>query len=303
VFVHGLQGHHEKTWSFQPSTRVDSLAQDKSSSTLSGGQLQGPFRSLFLKRKRSTVDNTDADEHGLDKGKAKELPRTVFWPKDLLMADFPNARILTFGYNTVVTQGYEATSQGTIFSHARNLLYGLEAKRRASPNRNLVFIAHSLGGILVKEVLRRSEVDPDTRIKKIFQSTTGVFFLGTPHRGSRDWASFGEGVSQITSLLVGMDVNQQVLHALLPTGPELELCRESFTAQWVQRGEKLTVRTFQESKGVTGFRWGKFNKLVRKLAAAVCIAYNLTDCPRRLINFGSPKSTRPHHRRGSPSNV
>lgn len=45
-----------------------------------------------------------------------------------------------------------------------------------------------------------------------------------------------------------MDVNRSFIHALLPTGPELELCRESFTAQRVKRGNKLTVRTFQESK-------------------------------------------------------
>jgi hypothetical protein len=88
----------------------------------------------------------------------------VFWPRDLLKEDFPMARIMTFGYNTNITQGYEAANQGNIFSHARNLLYGLEAKRRQAPNRALVFIAHSLGGILVKEVLRRSEADPDPKI-------------------------------------------------------------------------------------------------------------------------------------------
>jgi hypothetical protein len=161
---------------------------------------------------------------------------------------------MTFGYNTQITQGYQAANQGNIFAHARNLLYELEAKRRQSPNRDLIFLAHSLGGILVKEVLRRSEVDPDVKLKMIFNSTTGVFFFGTPHRGSKDWASFGEGVATVAGRLLGVDVNRQVIHALLPTGPELELCRGTFTAQWVKCGESLTVRTFQESKGVTGVR-------------------------------------------------
>ncbi|OCL00607.1 ankyrin, partial [Cenococcum geophilum 1.58] len=169
---------------------------------------------------------------------------------------------MTFGYNTNITQGYKAANQGNIFSHARDLLYGLEVKRRQTPTRDLVFIAHSLGGILVKEVLRRSEVDPDQKIAKIFGSTTGVFFFGTPHRGSRDWASFGEGVAAVASRILGVDVNTQVIHALLPSGPELEICRESFTAQWVKRGDDLTVRTFQESKGVTGTQWGGFNQLI-----------------------------------------
>jgi hypothetical protein len=172
------------------------------------------------------------------------------------------ARIMTFGYNTNITQGYEAANQGNIFSHARDLLYRLEAKRRQTPSRDLVFIAHSLGGILVKEVLRRSEVDPDQKITKIFRSTTGVFFFGTPHRGSRDWASFGEGIATVAGRILGVDVNTQVIHALLPSGPELEICRESFANQWVKRGDNLTVRTFQESKGVTGTRWGGFNQLI-----------------------------------------
>jgi hypothetical protein len=218
------------------------------------------------------VDQEDGTEEGRGQGK------DVFWPRDLLKKDFPIARIMTFGYNTNITQGYEAANQGNIFSHARDLLYGLEAKRRQSPNRDLVFIAHSLGGILVKEVLRRSEVDPDQKVTKIFRSTTGVFFFGTPHRGSKDWASFGEGVATVAGRILGVDVNTQVIHALLPSGPELEICRESFTAQWVKRGDSLTVRTFQESKGITGTQWGGFNKLVLQYFTSSFAANSLIGC-------------------------
>jgi hypothetical protein len=59
-----------------------------------------------------------------------------------------------------------------------------------------------------------------------------------------------------------MDMNSQVIHALLPTGPELELGRESFAVQWQQRRGNLTVRTFQETKGMVGVRLGGFNQLV-----------------------------------------
>ena len=196
------------------------------------------------------------------KGEGTGQGKDVFWPRDLLKYDFPKARIMTFGYNTNITQGHHAAHQGNIFSHARDLLYDLEAKRRKAADRDLVFIAHSLGGILVKEVLRRSEADPDAKIKKIFATTTGAFFFGTPHRGSKDWASFGEGVAGVAGRLLGVDTNNQVIHALLPSGPELELCRESFTTQWVKRGNSLVVRTFQESKGVTGVGWGGFSQLV-----------------------------------------
>ncbi|KAI9765965.1 MAG: hypothetical protein M1840_006972, partial [Geoglossum simile] len=257
VFVHGLQGHPQNTWTYKSKLAQSPQRRGHRTRILS-------IFHKFSKREHPEpgiseevdIDQEDGTEERRGQGK------DVFWPRDLLKKDFPIARIMTFGYNTNITQGYEAANQGNIFSHARDLLYGLEAKRRQSPNRDLVFIVHSLGGILVKEVLRRSEADPDQKIAKIFRSTTGVFFFGTPHRGSKDWASFGEGVAAVAGRILGVDVNTQVIHALLPSGPELEICRESFTAQWVKRGDSLTVRTFQESKGVTGTRWGGFNKLI-----------------------------------------
>jgi hypothetical protein len=252
-----------------------------------------------LKRKRPEpgisevdVDQEDGTREGRGQGK------DVFWPRDLLKDDFPKARIMTFGYNTNITRGYQAAHQGNIFSHARDLLYDLEEKRRKVADQRLVFIAHSLGGILVKEVLRRSQTDPDERIREIFTSTTGVFFFGTPHRGSKDWASFGEGVAGVAGRLLGMDMNNQVIHALLPSGPELELCRESFTTQWVTRGNSLVVRTFQESKGVTGVRWGGFSQLVMQTCGILAGLTRLTDCTSGLLLARSSEPAGSNNRRG-----
>ncbi|KAJ5371988.1 hypothetical protein N7517_003994 [Penicillium concentricum] len=255
IFVHGLQGHPRKTWTFYPNSPSppDSLSSEVGKKSKS----RGLSRLLGHTRKRQEEAGSSAtqdEENGATTG--------VFWPGDLLKDDLPQARIMTFGYNTNVQQGYHAVNQGNIFSHARNLLYVLEAKRRKVPARRLIFVAHSLGGILVKEALRRSEHDPDEAIRKIYSSTIGIFFFGTPHRGSREWASLGEGVARVASSLLGMDVNSEVVHALLPTGPELELCRESFAVQWEQRRAALAVRTFQESKGMSGIRWGGLNQLI-----------------------------------------
>ncbi|KAI9771285.1 MAG: hypothetical protein M1840_002255 [Geoglossum simile] len=208
VFVHGLQGHPHKTWTSDPK-------RDKT---------RGLIRKLMGTKSRSIK------EEGNQGAEAKN----VFWPRDLLSKDFPTARIMTFGYDN------SARNHGTFFSHARDLLYGLVAVRNQSPNRDLVFIAHSYGGLLVKEVLRRSSVDSDQKITKISGSTTGVFFFSTPHRG--------------------VDVNTRVNNALFPSPELISICQESFTVQQVKRGDNLTVRTFQESKGITGTRRGGFNQ-------------------------------------------
>jgi hypothetical protein len=272
VFVHGLQGHPQGTWSKRASKSKSTRQNLRLSSKASkpdNPRAPHPLK-LFLTRERSNYessvggDGSRDGEEGRENG--DESDQEVFWPRDLLKPDIPRARIMTFGYDTKITRGYKATNQGNIFSHAGDMLYALEATRRQAPDRDLVFIAHSLGGILVKEVLRRSEADPDPSITKIFGASTGIFFFGTPHRGSKGWASFGEGVFGIASRMFGVDVNSQALHALLPTSPELNLCRESFTTQWMSRGDKLMVRTFQESKGVTGIRVGGLNQLVRYIA-------------------------------------
>lgn len=264
VFVHGLQGHPRKTWTFYPSSRSPSSTPDTSS--LPEGTKRSKTRGLsrllgHTRNREKTNTEAESSNTGQDKDNGV-MANGVFWPEDLLKEDLPKARIMTFGYDTNVQQSYRSVNQGNIFSHARNLLYELEAKRRKAPDRHLIFLAHSLGGILVKEALRRSEHDPDEDIQRIYRSTAGIFFFGTPHRGSRDWASLGDGVVRIASCLLGMDVNSQVIHALLPTGPELELCRESFAVQWEKRRTSLTVRTFQESKGISGIRWGGLNQLV-----------------------------------------
>jgi len=268
VFVHGLRGHPQTTWTLDSKSvqklSTQALSHSSESSKSEKTRARFPFR-LQSKHERAESSRS-SKEAEVDQAHDKEGEETqgqaVFWPRDLLKEDFPKARIMTYGYKSDITEGYHAAHQGNMFSHARDLLYNLEPKRRKQPNRDLVFIAHSLGGILVKEVLRRSETHPESKINKIFMSTTGVFFFGTPHRGSKDWASFGEGVATVAGRLLGMDTNDRVIHALLPAGPELELCQESFTAQWVKRGERLMVRTFQESKGIAGIRWGGLSQLV-----------------------------------------
>jgi len=77
----------------------------------------------------------------------------VFWPGDLLPNDRPDVRILSWGYDTTVTKGWHQANKNNLFAHAKDFLYALERERPLG--RSLIFVAHSLGGIMVKEMLRR----------------------------------------------------------------------------------------------------------------------------------------------------
>lgn len=75
----------------------------------------------------------------------------LFWLRDLLPNDCKNSRILTYGYDSRVAKGYGASvNQNNIFQHATDLLFALERTRKLQ--RPIIWVAHSLGGILVKQV-------------------------------------------------------------------------------------------------------------------------------------------------------
>ena len=114
----------------------------------------------------------------------------MYWPKHLVPNVLPSARVLVYGYDTNVRHSLGLpVSQNTVYDIASDFLGCLEAERRSDPSRPIVFITHSLGGIVVKEMLRRSHgferYDNNLRqAHQIYKSTTAIIFFGTPHGGA-----------------------------------------------------------------------------------------------------------------------
>lgn len=75
------------------------------------------------------------------------------WLRDFLPGALPvEARVMLFAYNSSPARGASATN---LDDHARSLLLHLRNKRQDAPHRPLVFISHSLGGLVVKSVSPR----------------------------------------------------------------------------------------------------------------------------------------------------
>lgn len=93
--------------------------------------------------------------HGLNptnKASHAELTWTAggkLWLRDFLPKRLPKARVLLFGYNSNVA--FETSTAG-VLEQAENLLNLLDLHRKADENRPIIFVAHSLGGIVVKRV-------------------------------------------------------------------------------------------------------------------------------------------------------
>lgn len=75
----------------------------------------------------------------------------IFWPEDFLPKECPDARILTWGYDSMVIKCFTGSvNKSSLLAHAKDLLF--ELKRERELDRPTIFVAHSLGGIVVKEV-------------------------------------------------------------------------------------------------------------------------------------------------------
>ncbi|KAI1345679.1 hypothetical protein F5Y01DRAFT_47282 [Xylaria sp. FL0043] len=144
------------------------------------------------------------------------------WPKTLLPAKLPKARLLTYGYDAYIVRTSVASTTRLI-DYASNLLHDLTTSRVSCNafSRPLIFVAHSLGGLVCKEALLRSRNAPEPHLCGIFDYTVGIAFMGTPHRGSwmADWAripasALGCIKSTNKSLLDVLHTNDQLLESI-----------------------------------------------------------------------------------------
>ncbi|KAG8808510.1 hypothetical protein FRC17_003914, partial [Serendipita sp. 399] len=143
------------------------------------------------------------------------------WLRDLLPFDLPNARILTYGYDAHV-YGDESVSTQTIFRHAETFAGRLSQQRKEHPERPIIFISHSLGGIILKKTLsicHSHQFDSDHKFRDIAISTRAVLFFGTPHSGANG-VLLAEWMRRVLS--VYMPTTNEILKHLDRDSPVLE---------------------------------------------------------------------------------
>ncbi|KAK3322853.1 hypothetical protein B0H66DRAFT_215826 [Apodospora peruviana] len=251
VVVHGLQGHPFKTWACNTPPSLPRLASQPPPGEKRGKRNSLRARILAPLRKSSPVLRPPgpAMTPVMTTATAPRSSLFVYWPRDLLPKDCPRSRVLVFGYDSKVTKYIKAsTNKNTVFSHAKDLLFALSRARQ--PDRPIIFIAHSLGGIVVKEMLAQSSIATDAALHNIVDSTSAVVFFGTPHRGSQELAAVGHWARTFASTALRMESNDAILNALSLKTTDLERAQEAFSALWYKYD--FRVKTFQEGLGLTG---------------------------------------------------
>ncbi|MCJ1432540.1 hypothetical protein MMC27_001897 [Xylographa pallens] len=180
-------------------------------------------------------------------------PANVFWPADLLpqFVEEQKARLLVYGYDAdVASLAGSGVTKDKIHNHAERLVADLFANRRIrkATERPIIFVAHSLGGLVVKRALIYSSDITGVRtehLRSIFVSTYGILFLGTPHKGSdvASWGSFLEWLCRAVPKKA-IDTSDQLIEALKTNSETLQ----NIDRQFAQLIENFHLFFFHEAK-------------------------------------------------------
>ena len=209
------------------------------------------------------------------------------WPKTLLPPKLSKARILTYGYDAYIVRKSVASSNRLI-DHATNLLNDLTTDRACcnASSRPLIFVTHSLGGLVCKEAILLSRNNPDAHLRGIFDCIKGIIFMGTPHKGAwmADWANI-----PASALGLVKSTNKSLLKILETDDQSLESIQVRFWAmirELREGGRRLEVTCFFEELPLPAV-----GKVVSKESATL-EGYNPISIHanhRDMVKFGSAK--------------
>ena len=178
----------------------------------------------------------------------------VHWPSKLLGTDIPESRMLSFGYDGKLVNilACGPASSNRLSNHAESLVGKLvrERERSDTVTRKIIFVAHSLGGLVTEQALTHSKNSAEKHLNQIERCTTGIVFLGVPHCGSdlEAWATVGR---RMVSILTR--TNKDIVNILNPDSEMLHMVENNFHTILRQRkDDPIEVTCFYEELAVKG---------------------------------------------------
>ncbi|KAF6116073.1 serine active site containing 1 [Phyllostomus discolor] len=104
------------------------------------------------------------------------------WPKSWLAEDCPALRIISVEYDTSLSDWRARCpmERKSIAFRSKELLRKLRAA--GVGDRPMIWVSHSMGGLLVKKMLLEASQKPET--SPVVDNTRGIIFYSVPHHGS-----------------------------------------------------------------------------------------------------------------------
>jgi predicted alpha/beta hydrolase family esterase len=178
--------------------------------------------------------------HGLGGDRVETWQKTseTFWPR-WLAEEFPDCQVYTHGYDSDKFAGFLSGEGASIQDLALAMADQIASRKERAPHA--LFVAHSLGGLIVKQMLRRCVDSMNRDFNAVARSVTGVVFLGTPHQGAH--------AATTLDVLLGLFKSKQVKQLAYSDDTLIDL--NEFFRSWVLR-QGATVRTFYETDKTSG---------------------------------------------------
>lgn len=151
---------------------------------------------LAYNSKQSNGSNYDVDIvliHGLlgspyETWKCGDSDDSV-WAQEWLMNDLQehghNPRVISIGYDSQLLASKSVWQTMRFEETSSEILAKLSAAQVGTGDRPVVFVTHSLGGVLLKQVLLDSaNAEATMEESRLVDNVNGVLFYGVPHHGS-----------------------------------------------------------------------------------------------------------------------
>lgn len=164
----------------------------------------------------------------------------AFWPQ-WIADEFREANVYLAGYDSSAFASILLGTGASIQDVATTLADGLISRQRQA--ETLMLITHSLGGLIVKQMLRRCAESADSRFQALARKVRAVVFLGTPHQGTQLASAFDGVLHPFKS-----KSSQQLAYS----SAELRDL-SGFFSNYAYR-QKLAVRPFYETDKTNGVR-------------------------------------------------
>ena len=143
------------------------------------GLLGGVF---YTWRQQDTDNNRELSDN-----QVSEDDYSFCWPRDWLAEDSNHVRVLGCDFDSYLSQwGGSCPTQSfqhqSLEERSEDMLSKLQAA--GVGQRPVVFVGHSMGGLIVKKMLMTAENSEDPARKQFSENTKGIVFYSTPHKGS-----------------------------------------------------------------------------------------------------------------------
>ncbi|GAP82647.2 putative kinesin light chain 1 [Rosellinia necatrix] len=187
-------------------------------------------------------------DHAWDTWRTPSGPTGRLWLRDDLPQYTPESRIFLYEYDATAVYG---TDRNTFVGKANELLEAIRIERRKIPSRPIMFLCHSMGGLLVKQALINAHNNPSHTSTK--QATHGLLFFATPHRGADSGLLSLGGLVAKLAISVGFQRGDDVLETLKSGSMFSDMMRDHWRHQLLE----YKIVSF----------WGSQDEVVTKISA------------------------------------